>query len=78
MPVCLSLTQRGHQLTGAAADDYVALATRPSISVESATKSIGLVKSAARLPSLLPVIKLAELGGLAWMRSPAWSGKPRI
>jgi hypothetical protein len=24
------------------------------------------------------VIKLAELGGLAWMRSPAWSGKPRI
>jgi hypothetical protein len=23
------------------------------------------------------VIKLAELCGLAWMRSPAWSGKPR-
>src|SRR5665811_1150474 len=35
---------------GTAADDYAALATRPSISVRSATKSIGLVSN--------PVIQL--------------------
>jgi len=44
-------THKGHQRTGAAADDYAALATRPSISVRSATKSMGFVRSASAPPS---------------------------
>jgi hypothetical protein len=49
--LCTAHAQLGHWLTGAAADDYAALATRSSISVRSATKSMGFVRSASAPPS---------------------------
>src|ERR1700675_4022115 len=44
----------------AAADDYAAFATRPSISVRSAKKSIGLVRSASAPPSMAFLLVLSS------------------
>src|SRR5579871_1226094 len=43
----LAFDRSGHQHTGAAAYDYAALATRPSISAQGVTKSIGFVEKRA-------------------------------